>query len=75
MADRNNKRVRRERYQRNLERDIQDHQDPPSSGMYCVVDKKTKEKHKGLSLKQATALWNTLESAIILQDEHVRRNG
>lgn len=75
MPQRQNKTRRRERYERNLERDIQNHQDPPSGGMYCVIDKKTREKHKGLSFKQATALWNTLESAIILQDEHVRKNG
>lgn len=75
MSDRSNKRIRRERYERNLERQVQEHLNPPSEGMYCVFDKKTKEKHKGLNMKQATALWNTLESAIILQDEHVRRRG
>lgn len=47
--------------------------DGPSEGQYCVFDKKTKEKHKGLNFKQAQSLWNSLESAIILNDEHVRK--
>ena len=73
MSNRNNKRIRRERYERNLERQVQEHLDPPSEGQYCVFDKKTKEKHKGLNFKQAQALWNSLENAIILNDEHVRK--
>ncbi len=72
MGQHQNKRIRRERYERNLEREVQEHLDPPSDGQFCVYDKKTKERHKGLNFKQAQALWNSLDSAIILQDEHVR---
>lgn len=75
MPIRQNKAKRRARYDRELERQIDEHQNPPSEGQYCVIDKITREKHKGLSLKQAQALWNSLERAIILQDEHVRKNG
>jgi len=73
MPARQNKKKRQQRYQRQLERQVQEHMDGPSEGQYCVFDKKTKEKHKGLNFKQAQALWNSLESAIILNDEHVRK--
>lgn len=72
MAQRQNKRLRRQRYERQLERDIQQSEDP-SGGQFCVFDKTTKEKHKGLSFKQAQALWNSLENAIILRDGDVKK--
>lgn len=72
MPQRTNKRLRRERYQRDLERDMQQSEEP-SGGMFCVFDKTTKEKHKGLSWKQAQALWNSLENAIILRDGDVKK--
>lgn len=74
MPIRQNKAKRRERYQRDLERDMQQSENP-SGGQFCVIDKITREKHKGLSFKQAQALWNSLERAVILQDEHVRKDG
>jgi len=72
MPQRTNKRLRRERYQRDLERDMQQSEEP-SGGMFCVFDKTTKEKRKGLSWKQAQALWNSLENAIILRDGDVKK--
>jgi hypothetical protein len=72
MPVRQNKKKRRDRYERELEKQVQAALDPPSEGQFCVLDKKTKQKHRGLNWKQAQALWNSLESAIILQDEHVR---
>jgi hypothetical protein len=70
MAERNNKRVRRERYQRNLERDIQDHQDPPSGGQYTVFNRDTKEKTKGLNWAQAEALWRQIGNAMIFPEKN-----
>lgn len=75
MSRHQNKRLRRERYERNLERDVEKASEGRSGGQYCVIDKLTGEKFKGLSLKQAQAKWNTLEKSIILKDEHVRANG
>lgn len=72
MTKQHNKRLRRERYERNLEKDVNDHLEGRSGGQYCVVDRETGERFKGLSLKQAQAKWNSLNRAIILQDEHVR---
>ncbi len=71
MSQHQNKRLRRERYERQLEKDMQQ-SDGPSGGQYCVFDKKTKQRQRGLNLKQAQALWNSLESAIILRDADVR---
>jgi hypothetical protein len=72
LAQHQNKRLRRQRYERQLEKDIQQSEDP-SDGQFCVFNKTTKEKHKGLSLKRAQALWNSLENAIILWDGDVKK--
>lgn len=72
MSKQQNKRVRRERDARNLERQVNEALDPPSEGQYCVVDKKTGQRYRGLNFKQAQAIWNSLEKAIILNDEHIR---
>ena len=73
MPRRQNKKKRYQRYQRELERQVQELTgEAPSEGQFCVLDKLTKEKHKGLNFKQAQELWNTLQSAIILRDEDVK---
>jgi 23S rRNA pseudoU1915 N3-methylase RlmH len=72
MPQRQNKRLRKERYQRNLEREIEESTNPPSEGQFCVLCKKTGKKIKGLNWDQAVKVWNEQESAIILNDEHVR---
>ena len=73
MPQRQNKKKRRQRYQQELERQVYEAtNEAPSEGQFCVVDKKTKKKHKGLNWKQAQALWNELGSAIILRDEDVK---
>ena len=74
MPQRQNKKKRQQRYQRELERQVHEAtNEAPSEGQFCVFDKTTKEKRKGLSFKQAQELWNSLENAIILRDEDVKK--
>ena len=74
MPQRQNKKKRQQRYQRELERQVeQATSEAPSEGQFCVLDKITKQKHKGLSFKQAQELWNSLVNAIILRDEDVKK--
>lgn len=74
MPVRQNKQKRRERYERELERQIEEATTDKKSGQFCVYDKQTKKKYKGLNWKQAVDLWNELGSAIILDDGHVKNN-
>jgi len=66
------KKKRKERYQRNLEKQVQEASNPPSEGQYCVMCKKTGNKVRGLNWEQAVRVWNDMESAIILNDQHIR---
>jgi len=73
MPRRQNKKKRAQRYQRELERQVQESLgNGPSEGQFCVYDKVTKTRTKGLNFKQAQDLWNSLENAIILRDEDVK---
>lgn len=73
MPRRQNKVKRQQRYQRQLERQVNESLgNGPSEGQFCVFDKTTKERFKGLNFKQAQEKWNTLENAIILRDEDVK---
>lgn len=68
MPQNENKRKRRERYQRNLERQVEETINPPSEGQYYVFNRDTKEKTKGLNWSQAEALWRQLGNAIIIPE-------
>ena len=73
MPRRQNKKKRQQRYQRELERQVMGAQnEAPSEGQFCVYDKTTKERFKGLNFKQAQEKWNSLANAIILRDEDVK---
>jgi hypothetical protein len=73
MPRRQNKVKRQQRYQRELERQVNESLgNGPSEGQFCVFDKATKERFKGLNFKQAQEKWSTLENAIILRDEDVK---
>lgn len=74
MPQRQNKKKRRQRYQQQLDRQVYEAtNEAPSEGQFCVFDKVAKQKHKGLNFKQAQELWNSLENAIILRDEDVKK--
>ena len=73
MSKRQGQRKRRQREDMQLQREIERANDPPSEGQYCVIDKVTKKKYKGLSFKEAQKVWNSLENAIILIDGHVSK--
>lgn len=67
MGKRSCNRKRQQRYQKNLEREVeQSLSSGPSEGMYYVFDLDTKEKHKGLSRKQADELWQKLPRSFIM---------
>lgn len=73
MSKRQNKKKREQRQQRQLERQVEQALgNGPSEGMFCVYDKITKESFNGLNFDQALDKWNSLENAIILQDEYSR---
>ena len=67
MSKRGNNRKRQERYQRNLDRELEQAQSSgPSEGLYYVFDLDTKEKHKFLNRKEADALWQKLPHSFIM---------
>ena len=67
MARHSNSKKRRERYQRNLEREVEQALSPgPSEGLYYVFDLDTKEKHKMLNRQQAEELWRSLPRSFIM---------
>lgn len=73
MGKRQNNRKRQQRIQREIERQVEQMTGQgPSEGQFCVYDKTTKERFKGLSFAQAQEKWNSLENAIILRDEDVK---
>lgn len=76
MARGSDKRKRRQRQQRELERRIADyqarpdHEQGPSGGQFYVVDMNTGEKHPGLNLQEAQDLWRSLPNAFYLEMDH-----
>lgn len=70
MPQNDNKRKRRERYQRNLEKQIEETVNPPSEGQYMVLNRDTKEKTKGLNWAQAEALWRQIGNAMIFPEKN-----
>ena len=67
MARHSNSKKSQQRYQKNLEREIEQAlSDGPSEGMYYVFDLDTKEKHKGLNRQQADELWRSLPRSFIM---------
>lgn len=74
-SNRRAKRKRQDRAARTMEQAIEESQgNGPSEGMYAVINFATGERTKGLNYNQATKLWETCGTAIILKDEHVRRS-
>ena len=59
---------RAQRAAKRLEKDIENSLNPPGGGQYLVFNRETKEKTRGLSLRQAEALWRKLGNAIILPE-------
>jgi len=71
MPQRQNKKKRAQRYQRELERQVEESlgmREGPSEGQYYVINLDTKEKTRGLNQKQAKALWATLNRSMIFPE-------
>jgi hypothetical protein len=67
LSKRANNQKRQQRYQKNLERELEQALSPgPSEGLYYVFDLDTKEKHKGLNRQQADELWQKLPRSFIM---------
>ena len=72
------KRRRRQRAERDLERRLAeyqerpDHADGPSGGQFYVLNMDTGEKTPGLNLKQAQKLWRELPNAYFLEMDHYK---
>jgi len=70
MPQRQNKAKRRQRYERELERQIEETTKVPSGGQYTVFNRDTKEKTKGLNWTQAEALWRQIGNAMIFPEKN-----
>lgn len=71
MPRRQNKKKRYQRYQRELERqveELQGNREGPSEGQYYVLNLETKEKTRGLNKKQAQELWASLTRSMIFPE-------
>ena len=71
MPRRQNKKKRQQRYQRELERQVEESmglREGPSEGQYYVLNMETKEKTRGLNHKQAQALWASLSRSVIFPE-------
>ena len=72
MPRRQNKKKRAQRYQRELERQVEEslgvQRDGPSEGQYYVINLETKEKTRGLNKKQAQELWASLTRSMIFPE-------
>jgi len=67
MARKSNRTKRQQRYQKNLESEIQQASTyGDRSGMFYVFDLDTGEKHKGLNRDQADELWLKLPRSFIM---------
>ena len=67
MARKSNRTKRQQRYQKNLESEIQQASTyGDRSGMFYVFDLDTGEKHKGLNRDQADAIWRELPRSFIM---------